>query len=40
MRAIPVPIRTRILELYEHGKSTREIAQYSGFCVTAVRRVR
>ena len=40
MRAIGVPIRTRILELYEHGKSTREIAQYSGFCVAAVRRVR
>ncbi|HKM81342.1 MAG TPA: helix-turn-helix domain-containing protein [Candidatus Acidoferrum sp.] len=40
MRAIPVPIRQRILELYERGKSTREIAEYSGFCVAAVRRVR
>jgi len=40
MRAIPVPIRRRILELYERGKSTREIAQFSGFCVAAVRRVR
>ena len=40
MRAIPVPIRKRILELYERGKSTREIAQFSGFCVAAVRRVR
>ena len=40
MRAIPVPIRKRILELYERGKGTREIAQFSGFCVAAVRRVR
>jgi transposase len=40
MRAIPIPIRKRILELYEQGKSTREIAQFSGFCVAAVRRVR
>lgn len=40
MRAIPVPLRKRILELYEQGKSTREIAQFCGFCVAAVRRVR
>lgn len=40
MRAIPIPIRKRILQLYERGKSTREIAQFSGFCVAAVRRVR
>jgi len=40
MRAIPSPLRKRILELYEHGKNTREIAQFSGFCVAAVRRVR
>ena len=40
MRAIPVPIRKRILELYEQGRNTREIAQFSGFCVAAVRRVR
>ena len=40
MRAIPLPIRKRILELYERGKSTREIAQFSGFCIAAVRRVR
>ena len=40
MRAIPIPIRKRILELYEGGKSTREIAEFSGFCVAAVRRVR
>ena len=40
MRAIPVPLRKRIMELYEQGKSTREIAQFAGFCVAAVRRVR
>ncbi|MEK7787733.1 MAG: helix-turn-helix domain-containing protein [Chloroflexota bacterium] len=40
MRSIPVPVRERILQLYERGKSTREIAAFSGFCVAAVRRVR
>lgn len=40
MRAIPVPIRERIIQLYEQGKSTLEIAEFSGFCVAAVRRVR
>jgi transposase len=40
MRAIPVPVRERIIYLYEHGKSTQEIAEFSGFCVAAVRRVR
>lgn len=40
MRAIPIAIRKRILELYDQGKSTREIAQFSGFCIAAVRRVR
>jgi transposase len=40
MRAIPISIRKRIVELYDRGKSTREIAQFSGFCVAAVRRVR
>jgi transposase len=40
MRAIPVPIRKRILQLYERGQSTRAVAQFSGFCVAAVRRVR
>ncbi len=40
MRAIPVSFRKRIVELYEQGKSTREIAPFSGFCVAAVRRVR
>jgi transposase len=40
MRAIPVPVRERILQLYERGKSTREIAEFLGFCLAAVRRVR
>jgi len=40
MRSIPVPVRERILQLYERGNSTREIAAFSGFCVAAVRRVR
>jgi len=40
MKAIPVPTRKGILVLYERGKSTREIAQFSVFCVAAVRRVR
>jgi len=40
MTPIPVAIRQRMLQLYERGKSTREIAQVFGFCVAAVRRVR
>ena len=40
MIPIPVPMRRRIVQLYERGKSTREIAQFFGFCVAAVRRVR
>ena len=40
MRAIPVSVRERIVQLYDRGKSTREIAEVFGFCVAAVRRVR
>jgi len=40
MRAIPLPARQRILQLYEQGKSTRAISEAFGFCVAAVRRVR
>ena len=40
MQAIPVPLRKRIIELYEQGRSTQEIAQFAGFCVAGVRRVR
>ena len=40
MKAIPVPVRERILHLYGQGKSTGEIAASLGYCVAAVRRVR
>jgi transposase len=40
MKAIPVPVRERILHLYDQGQSTREIAGSFGYCVAAVRRVR
>ena len=40
MRAIPLPVRARVLQLYERGKSTREIAEFLGFCLAAIRRVR
>lgn len=40
MKAIPLPMRERIIQLYEQGRSTREIAAFSGFCVAAVRRLR
>ena len=40
MKAIPVPLRERILKLYEQDKSTAEIARFCGYCVAAVRRVR
>jgi transposase len=40
MRAIPLLVRQRIIQLYERGKSTRDIAKLLGFCVAAVRRVR
>jgi transposase len=40
MKAIPVPVRERILHLYDQGKSTCAIAASLGDCVAAVRRVR
>src|ERR1035437_5833885 len=40
MKAIPLPARKRIIFLYEQGKSTREISEFFGYCVAAVRRVR
>jgi len=40
MKAIPVPVRERILQLYAQGKSTVEIAASFGYCIAAVRRVR
>jgi len=40
MKAIPVPVRERILKLYDQGQATAEIAASFGYCVAAVRRVR
>ena len=40
MRSIPLPARQRIIQLYEQGKTTRDISEFFGFCVAAVRRVR
>src|SRR6185312_4972383 len=40
MRAIPRSMRERIVQLYDRGKSTREIADVLGFCIAAIRRVR
>jgi transposase len=40
MRAIPLTVRERIVQLYGWGSSTREIAGFLGFCLAAVRRVR
>jgi transposase len=40
MEAIPVPVRKRIIKLYEQGKSTGQISESLGYCVAAVRRVR
>ena len=40
MKAIPVPVRERILKLYDQGQSTVEIAASFGYCVAAVRRGR
>ena len=40
MKAIPVPVRERILHLYGQGQSTCHIAASLGYCVAAVRRVR
>jgi transposase len=40
MRAIAVSTRQRILVLYEQGKSTADIAEFLGYCIAAVRRVR
>lgn len=40
MKAIPVPVRERILHFYDQGKSTRTIAASLGYRVAAVRRVR
>ena len=40
MKAIPVVIRERIIQLYDQGQGTTEIAASFGYCIAAVRRVR
>ncbi len=40
MKAIPVAMRERIIQLYDNGNRTKEIASVLGYCVAAVRRVR
>src|SRR5262245_40642280 len=40
MKAIPVAVRERILQLYDQGRGTDEIAAGFGYSVAAVRRVR
>lgn len=40
MEAIPVPIRKRIIVLYDQGETTQEISDRFGYCVAAIRRVR
>lgn len=40
MKAIPVVVRERIVQLYDQGRGTAEIATSFGYCVAAVRRVR
>lgn len=40
MKAIPVAVRERIIQLYDQGKGTAEIAASFGYCVAAVRRIR
>lgn len=40
MKAIPVAVRERIIQLYDLGKDTNEIASSFGYCAAAVRRVR
>ena len=40
MKAIPVALRERILQLYAQGKGTTEIAASFGYCAAAIRRVR
>jgi transposase len=40
VKAIPVAIRERIIQLYDQGKGTTEIAARFGCCLAAVRRIR
>jgi transposase len=40
MEPIPLRVRERIIALYDEGESTSEIAERTGYCPAAVRRVR
>ena len=40
MEAYPLRLRRRIIELYEQGKPTHEIAQMLGTCESGTRRIR
>ena len=40
MEAYPLRLRRRIIELYEQGKRTQEIAQMLGTCKSGTRRIR
>jgi transposase len=40
MDVIPVPVRERIIHLYDAGKKTGEIAKALGYCKAATRRIR
>jgi transposase len=40
MEAYPMRLRLRIIELYEQGKQTHEIAQMLGTCESGTRRIR
>ena len=40
MKAIPVTVRERIIQLYDQAKGTAEIAASFGYSVAAVRRIR
>jgi transposase len=40
MEAYPLRLRRRIIELYEQGRRTREIAQMLGTCRSGTRRIR
>jgi len=40
MQAYPIRLRKRMIELYEQGKQTQEIAQMLGTCGSGTRRIR
>ena len=40
MEPYPLSVRRRIIEMYQRGDSTEEIAEVFGYCVAGVRRIR